>query len=175
MPRDLFGVFPVQLFGIVFALVPAPGLLDRAGAVLRRLGTGDLSRYGLGKSSWGPFTARRPAVIDVGFLAELKRRRISVRPNVSSFTAHGVAFADGGEEPFDVVIAATGFRTALAEILDVPDAVGDDGQPRFRSGRPTPYRGLYFIGFDETVRGHLYEANRESRRLAATVERYLKS
>jgi putative flavoprotein involved in K+ transport len=175
MPRDLFGVLPVQYLGIIFTPVPAPKLLDRSGAVLRRIGTGDLSRYGLGKAAWGPFTARRPAVIDVGFLAELKRQHIRVRSNVSRFTADGVAFADGSEDEFDVVVASTGFRSGLAELLDLPDAVSTDGRPSFRSGRPTSYPGLYFIGFDETVRGVLYEANRESKRLAVAVARYLKS
>jgi putative flavoprotein involved in K+ transport len=173
MPRDLFGFLPVQLLGIAFTPVPAPRLLDRAGAVLRRIGTGDLSQYGLGKASWGPFVARRPAVIDVGFLRELKAGRIHVRPTVSRFTPTGVVFLDGREEEFDVVIAATGFETGLTRLLAVPGAV-DDGRPRFRSGRPTAYPGLYFIGFDETVRGHLFEANRESRRLAAEVARYLR-
>jgi putative flavoprotein involved in K+ transport len=175
VPRDLFGFLPVQLFGIAFVPMRAPRFFDRVGAVLRRIGTGDLSPYGLGKAAWGPFTARRPAVIDVGFLTELKRRRITVRPNVTRLTERGVAFADGSEEEFDVVVAATGYTTGLAEILAVPGAVGADGQPAFRSGRPTPYPGLYFIGFDETVRGHLFEANRESKRLAASVERYLRS
>ena len=114
-------------------------------------------------------------MIDVGFLAQLKRRRITVRPNVTRLTERGAVFADGSEEEFDVVVAATGYTTGLGEILAVPGAVGADGQPAFRSGRPTPHPGLYFIGFDETVRGHLFEANRESKRLAASVERYLSS
>jgi cation diffusion facilitator CzcD-associated flavoprotein CzcO len=175
MPRDLFGLLPVQLLGLAFTPVPAPRLLDRGGAVLRRLGTGDLSRYGLGKAAWGPFTARRPAVIDVGFLAQLKAGRIHVRPNVSRLSEQGVVFADGSEEELAAIVAATGFETGLAELLAVPDAVRPNGQPAFRSGRTTPYPGFYFAGFDETVRGHLFEANRDSRRLAATVERYLSS
>ena len=173
MPRELFGVLPAQLFGILFMPVPAPRLLDRAGAVLRRLGTGDLAQYGLGKAAWGPFTARRPAVIDVGFLRELKRRQIHVRADVTRFTSSGVVFIDGLEESFDIVVAATGFDTGLARLLAVSDAVDETGQPRFRSGRPTSYPGLYFMGFDETVRGHLLEANRESRHLAVTVADYL--
>ena len=173
MPRDLFGVLPAQLFGIVFMPVPAPRLLDRAGATLRRLGTGDLAKYGLGKAVWGPFTARRPAVIDVGFLRELKGGQIHVRPNVARFSPSGVVFSDGFEDTFDAVIAATGFDTGLRRLLAASDVVDAEGQLRFRSGRPTPFPGLYFIGFDETIRGHLLEANRESKRLALTVARYL--
>ena len=173
MPRDLFGVVPAQLFGIVFMPVPAPRLLDRVGVVLRRLGTGNLAKYGLAKAEWGPFTARRPAVIDVGFLRELKSGQIHVRPDVVRFSSNGIVFSDGLEELFDVAIAATGFDTGLRRLLAASDVVDAEGQLRFRSGRPTPYPGLYFIGFDETIRGHLLEANRESKRLAATVARYL--
>ena len=173
MPRDLFGVVPVQLLGIALTPVPAPRFLDRAGALARRVAIGDLSRYGLGKAEWGPFTARRPAVIDVGFLNELKSLRVDVRPGPERFTADGVVFTDGQEESFGAVIAATGFDTDLRRLLEVPDAVKDDGRPRFRSGRPTPHPGLYFIGFDETTRGVLFEARRDSLRLARAVRRYL--
>jgi putative flavoprotein involved in K+ transport len=173
MPRDLFGLVPVQLLGIALTPIPAPRLIDRAGAVVRRIGVGDLRPYALGEHAWGPYTARRPTVIDVGILENLKRRRIQVRPKVSRFTPNGVAFADGSDDDFDVVIAATGFDTGLNELLDVPGAVGEDGQPRFRSGRPTAFEGLYFMGFDETVRGHLFEAKRESKRLARIVSDYL--
>src|SRR5207249_4727526 len=82
----------------------------------------------------------------------------------------GVVYEDGYEDEIDVLVGATGFSTGLAELLDVPGAVDEQGRPRFRSGRQTPNPGLYFIGFDETTRGVLYEANRDSRRLARDVQ-----
>ncbi len=173
MPRDLFGMLPVQLLGIALTPIPAPGLIDRAGAAMRRVAIGDLGKYGLGKAEWGPFTAHRPAVIDVGFLKQLKAFKIEVRPSLDRFTERTIVFADGQEEEFDGVVAATGFDTGLGELLEVPDAVKDNGRPQFRSGRPTPHPGLYFIGFDETTRGVLFEANRDSKRLAGAVRRYL--
>jgi putative flavoprotein involved in K+ transport len=173
MPRDLFGALPVQLLGIALTPIPAPRLLDRAGAAMRRVAIGDLRKYGLGKAKWGPFTARRPAVIDVGFLEKLKGLEVTVRPDVERVTTTGVVFSDGSEEEFDAIVAATGFDSGLARLLEVPKAVSETGRPRFRSGRPTPHPGLYFIGFDETVRGVLFEANRDSKRLARSVRRYL--
>jgi putative flavoprotein involved in K+ transport len=173
MPRDLFGMLPVQLLGIAMTPIPAPKLIDRAGSAMRRIAIGDLGKYGLGKAEWGPFTARRPAVIDVGFLQHLKSLEIDVRPSLERFTPRGTVFVDGREEEFGVVVAATGFNTGLARLLEVPDAVRANGRPRFRSGRTTPHAGLYFIGFDETTRGVLFEANRDSKRLAGTVRRYL--
>ena len=175
MPRDLFGIVPAQVLGLLFTPIPAPRALDRGGAVLRRLGTGDLTRYGLEREAWGPFTARRPAVIDVGFVGELKAGRITVRPGIERFTQTGVIFTDGRADTFDAVVAATGYRTALDSVLALPDAIAADGRPRFRSGRQTPFPGLYFIGYDETTRGVLYESNRDSQKLATLVSRYLHS
>ena len=172
--REMFGVVPVQLFGIALMPLGMPRLVDRVGARLRRRAVGDLRRYGIGEAAWGPFTARRPAVIDVGFLEVLKAGRVLVRPALDGLTASGARYVDGTSEDVDVVVAATGFGTGLARMLrDVPGAVDDEGQPAARSGQPTAVAGLYFIGFDETIRGHLYEAQRESKRLAHTVARAL--
>jgi len=172
--RELFGVVPVQLFGIALMPLRIPRVVDRVGAALRRIGVGDLGPYGLGKAAWGPFTARRPAVIDVGFLEVLKAGRVTVRPALQRLTPDGVEYADGSREEVDVVVAATGFDTGLVEMLsEVPGIVGADGQPLARSGKPTAAPGLYVIGFDETVRGHLFEARRESKRLARLIARSL--
>lgn len=172
--RELFGLMPVQLFGIALMPLGMPRLVDRVGARLRRRAVGDLRPHGLGDAAWGPFTARRPAVIDVGFLEVLKAGHVAVRPALVRLTPHGVEYADGSTEEADVVVAATGFDTGLEGLLaDVPGVVGEDGQPLARSGAPTAASGLYFIGFDETIRGHLFEARRESKRLARTIAREL--
>jgi cation diffusion facilitator CzcD-associated flavoprotein CzcO len=172
--REMFGIVPVQLLGIALTPLGIPRVIDHIGAALRRLSIGDLTAYGLGKAAWGPFAARKPAVIDTGFVKQLKQGRIVVRPGISRFDRTDVVYADGSRETVDVVIAATGFRTGLEKILKVPGIIDSSGQPRFRSGRPTSAPGLYFVGFDETVRGHLFEIGRESRRLAVEIERYLR-
>jgi len=96
-----------------------------------------------------------------------------VRPDVASFTPTGVIFNNGLEEAFDLVVAATGFSTGLEHLLPVPDLLAEDGYPRFSSGEPTSQPGLYFIGFTHSLHGHLFEANRASRRLAKHIARYL--
>jgi putative flavoprotein involved in K+ transport len=172
--RELFGVVPVQVFGIALMPLGIPRVVDRIGARLRKRAVGDLRSFGLGEAAWGPFTARRPAVIDVGFLGVLKAGRVQVRPALERLTSAVVEYTDGSSEAVDVVIVATGFGTGLERMLgDVHGVVDDDGQPLARSGKPTA-AGLYFIGFDETIRGHLFEARRESKRLARTIARSLK-
>jgi len=168
--REMFGVVPVQLFGIALMPLGFPGTVDRIAAVLRRRTVGDLRPYGIEAAAWGPFTARRPAVIDVGFLEVLKAGRVTVHPALTRLTREGGDFADGSSGDFDVVVVATGFGTGLEKVLQtVPGVVSEDGQPLARSGQPTAADGVYFIGFDETIRGHLFEARRESVRLARRV------
>jgi hypothetical protein len=105
----------------------------------------------------------------------LKAGQVTVRPALARLDQRGVEFADGSSGEFDVVVVATGFGTGLETILrSVPGVVSEDGQPLARSGQSTAASGLYFIGFDETIRGHLFEARRESKRLARRVARSLK-
>jgi cation diffusion facilitator CzcD-associated flavoprotein CzcO len=173
VPRDPFGM-PVQRSGVVLSRLP-PWVGDRVARVIPRLVFGDLTLYGLPAPTWLPYSARHVPVIDVGFVAAVRRGEIHIRPNVERFTATGVVYSDGRAEDFDATIAATGFRTGLEQLLDAPRALDARGFPAFPSGQPTNYPGLYFMGYTEHLRGHLYEANRDSRRLARLVAEYLQS
>jgi cation diffusion facilitator CzcD-associated flavoprotein CzcO len=166
--REIAGI-PVQLLGMFFAPFP-PAFVDRLGLALRRIGTGDLRPYGLGEEQWGPFTARRPPVIDVGFLAHLKAGRIAVRPNVARFTRGGVVFVDGAEAHADVVVAATGYSTGLTDVIDMPGTLDSRGFPLAQSPAPA----LYFAGYAESPRGQLCESARAAPRLARRIERDLR-
>ena len=122
---------------------------------------------------FNPYTRRRVPLIDVGFVHALKRGRVKVKPALERLTETGAAFADGTSDAFDAIVAATGFSSGLAAIVDVPGALDEHGEPRGVSGEATPYPGLYFVGFVHSLRGHLFEANRASRRLARHVARFL--
>jgi cation diffusion facilitator CzcD-associated flavoprotein CzcO len=163
--RQIAGI-PLQALGIALAPLPARSV-DRAGALLRRLSVGDLTSYGLGEAAWGPFSARRPPVIDAGFLEALRGGKLRVVPAVARLTRDAALFVDGSSEQFDAVVMATGYRPALASLIDAPAALTTDGYPRSRS----PLPGLSFIGFRDSVRGQLFEASREARRLADELSR----
>jgi hypothetical protein len=96
-----------------------------------------------------------------------------VRPAIEALFDRGAVFADGRREAFDAIVAATGYRTALERVLATPEAIASDGRPRFPSGQQTPLRGLYFLGYGDTTRGAIYEANRDAQRLAAVIGRDL--
>lgn len=167
--REIAGI-PVQLLGMFFAHFP-PAFVDRLGFRLRRIGNGDLRPYGIGEEKWGPFTARRPPVIDVGFLSQLKAGRIAVRPDIARFTRTGVAFVDGKEARVDAVIAATGYTTGLPAILEADGVLDSRGYPVAES----PLPGLYFAGYSESPRGQLYESARAAPGLARRIDRDLRA
>jgi putative flavoprotein involved in K+ transport len=171
VPRDPFGT-PVQRTSMLLSLLP-PRLADRLGQWTARLVLGDLSRHGWPTVDWRPYSSRRVPVIDVGFVSMLKKGRVKIRPALVSLTATDALYADGRAEPFDAIIMATGYGTGLASLLDAPGMLDAGGEPLTRSGEPTGSAGLFFIGYTHSLRGHLFEANRDSRKLAAHVERYL--
>ena len=172
VPRDPFGL-PIQRTSILLSLLPA-GAADRFARLTARLVFGDLAKYGFPRAAWLPYAARRVPVIDVGFVAMLKRGRLRVRPALTALTGTGARFADGRSEGFDVVIAATGFATGLRELVDANGVLDDEGEPLARSGEPTAEPGLFFMGYVHSLRGHLFEANRTSRRLAQRVSDHLR-
>ncbi|GAC1544306.1 MAG: NAD(P)/FAD-dependent oxidoreductase [Herpetosiphon sp.] len=165
--RDPFGL-PAQRSSLVLWHL-APSLADRIARGITRLVVGDLRPFGLPAPAWWPYSTGNVPVIDVGFVEVLKQGRIAVRPDVDRFTTEGVAFIDGEVQPFDVVIAATGYRTGLEQLLALPDLLDATGNPRFPSAGPTRYPGLYFMGFGQSLRGLLWETQRASQRLATVI------
>jgi putative flavoprotein involved in K+ transport len=169
--RDSLGI-PVQRTSHLLSKLP-PSVANVLARLTARLTVGDLTRYGMPRGEFAPYTSQRIPLIDVGFVAALKGGRITLRPALERLTETGAVFADGSEEPFDAIVAATGYTTGLPSLVDVPGALDESGEPRGVSGEPTAHPGLYFIGFTHSLRGHLFEANRASLQLAQNVERYL--
>jgi cation diffusion facilitator CzcD-associated flavoprotein CzcO len=168
--RDSFGL-PVQLLSFVMSSLP-PRTADTLARGVMRLAFGDMSRLGIGSPGYTPYQAQRVPLIDVGFAQAVKKGRVRVRSDVVGFNSTGVKFSNGQEEAFDLVIAATGFSSGLEQLLPMPGLLTEEGFPRFPSGEPTSRPGLYFIGFTHSLRGHLFEANRSSRRLAKLIAAY---
>jgi hypothetical protein len=171
VPRDPFGM-PVQRTGILLSFLPS-WIADRVGRLTSRLVLGDLTAYRIPRPKWGPFSARRVPLIDVGFVNAVKRGLVQIRPALSSLTATGAVYSDGVEEPYHAIIAATGFTTGLEDLLEVDGVLDDSGEPLAASGAETGKPGLYFMGYTHSLRGHLFEARVASKRLARNVGRYL--
>jgi len=171
VPRDPFGL-SVQRTGILLSFLPT-AIADRLGQLTSRLVLGDLTRYGLQPAGWSPYAARRVPVIDVGFVNILKQGLVQIRPALTSLSVDEVVFKDGRAESFDAIIAATGFDTGLNELIETSDILNDSHEPIAPSGQPTARPGIFFMGYTHSLRGHLFEANLASRKLARNVDRYL--
>lgn len=172
VPRDPFG-FPVQRTSLLLSRLPA-FIANRIGRTTARLVLSDLSRFGMPTREFTPYSTRQVPLIDVGFVEALKRGRLSLRPALERLGPSEAIFADGREEAFDAIVAATGFTTGLQSIVRDAGVLDGRGEPIAPSGAPTSQAGLYFVGYVHSLRGHLFEANVASRRLARAVEMYLR-
>ena len=171
VPRDPFGN-PVQRTSMLMSLLPTR-IADRIAKVTARIVLGDLTKYGLPPAEWQPFTLGRVPLIDVGFVGVLRRGLVTIRPALVRLTAHEAVYADGRSEAFDAIIAATGFTTGLDSLLEDTATLNDLREPKNAAGEPTASPGLFFIGFTHSLRGHLFEANRASLKLARNIDQYM--
>jgi cation diffusion facilitator CzcD-associated flavoprotein CzcO len=171
IPRELFGI-PILNWAIALSRLP-PRLADFLAAPLVRLSLGSLPRLGIKRPARGPLAdvreRGRVPLIDIGSVAALRRGTIALRPDMRRLHPGEVEFADGRREPYDAIIAATGFHPDLRALLpEASEALDARGVPKI-SGAPTAVRGLYFCGFHIAPTGQLREIGREARRIARHV------
>jgi hypothetical protein len=177
LPRDLLGL-PILSWSILYSRLPAR-FVDAMNAPIIRLAVGDIERLGLRRAGKGPRQMveedGRIPLIDIGTLAGIKNGSIGVRGAVRGFRERDVEFADGGREPFDAVILATGFRTNLRELLADSAAVFDENGKPAVCGAPAAEPGLYFCGQIASATGQLREIGREASAIADDARQYLRS
>jgi putative flavoprotein involved in K+ transport len=165
--RDPLGI-PIQFLGVL--MLPLPAFIkDPLANTITRLLVGDLSKYGIKAPEWGVYKDQKVPMIDVGYIAQLKQGNIKIKADIRCFDEKGVQFIDGSREDFDAVIAATGYRTGLEKILDIPNLVDESGKLLVESGKATGHKGLWFVGFDDTPAGVLLRARIHSRGIAKQI------
>lgn len=144
--RELLG-FPLTPLAIPGRHVP-DRLLDQLGWAVQRGLFGDLTSYGLPRSPQRLSDMKHryfSPPMDSGFVTAVKAGRIEVVAAVERFEGPEVLLIDRTRHTPDVVIAATGYRTGLSELLGSLGVVRDDGEPSVHG--PTGLDGLYFAGF----------------------------
>ena len=115
-------------------------IVDRLLFALQRKTVGDLSAYGLPRPVEGAMASIRsrgvtPAIIDQEVLDEIRTGAIECVPAVVGLDGDSVLLAGGRREPADAVIAATGYRTGLEDLvggLGVLDEHGATPPPAVR-------------------------------------------
>jgi putative flavoprotein involved in K+ transport len=162
---------PAQLIGIAIRKVP-PSWVDPISKAQRRLSIPDLAAQGLPRPAVGVrtsfITTGTTPVLDVGIVDAVRHGRVEIVAAVESFEGPDVLLADGSRIDPDVVIAATGFRAGLDELVGHLGILDPRGLPVATEGEPA-LPGLWFVGFKPTLGGQLREGSIAARHVAAAV------
>ncbi|WP_306321201.1 MULTISPECIES: NAD(P)/FAD-dependent oxidoreductase [unclassified Streptomyces] len=165
--------WPAQRTGVLCRRLPV-ALVDRLAAQLGKLSVPDLSAQGLPRPDTGLYSRVREGAIpvqDVGFVDAVRAGKVEPVAAVTSFESDTVVLADDTRITPDTVIAATGYRQGLEDLvghLDVLDPA--TGRPRPTS-RSTPSRapGLHFTGYTNPISGMLRELALDAGRIGKSV------
>src|SRR4030095_11681662 len=100
----------------------------------------DLAPYGLPAPAGDGFTqflrTRTVPIIDTGFVAAVRARRLEIVSGVAALDGEEVLHMDGSRSRPDAVVAATGYRPGLEEMLDGLGILDGDGLPVVTGARP---------------------------------------
>ena len=173
--RRQTGPIPTTILGIPNQYLPAR-LVDPVSRQLARLTAPDLAPYGLPRPTTGLKSQflRTSVVplIDVGLVDQLYAGRVQVVPAVASFTAGGVVLSDRRELEVDVVVAATGYRRGLEDLVGHLGVLDAKGAPLLHGARTHPNApGLHFVGMLPSMAGMLFQINRDARATARQIGR----
>ncbi len=174
LTREVFGL-PSTVLGRMSER-SLDALTDRSGFLLQRMLWGDLEPYGIPRAPYGIATELRVKglgpVVDSGFVAALKQRRIEIVPAVEGFDDADVVLRGDVRLQPDVVIAATGYRSGLEELVGRLGVLLPNGRPAINGARTNPKApGLYFNGYWLPLSGQIPALRRSSRALARAVAR----
>ena len=162
---------PAQLIGMAIKHAP-PHWVDPISKTQRKLSIPDLSSQGLPRPEQGirsSFIATGTTpILDVGIVDAVRRGRVEIVAAVDGFDGADVLLADGSSIQPDPVIAATGFRAGLDELVGHLGVLTPRGLPTKTDGEPA-LPGLWFVGFTPTLGGQLREGSIAARKVAASV------
>lgn len=188
LPKSLGGI-PFVGWGIWLKRLP-DNLINMLLSFLQRRTTGDLTAYGLPFPAvpltrqyalsnvvpilYGPFAddVRAGRIKIVGPIQKISGRTVHVQSTVGTAQEkHDAAVTT--LEP-DVIIAGTGFRTGIPELVQIPGIADEKGRSKVSGDQE--FEGaprLYFIGQINPLSGQLREIRLEAGRIARKIRNRL--
>ncbi|ADI09414.1 putative monooxygenase [Streptomyces bingchenggensis BCW-1] len=166
--------WPAQATGVMVRRLPTP-LVDRAARAMNRLTMPDLAEHGLPLPETGLYTRVRQGAIpvqDVGLIDAVQAGKVEVVAAVESFEEDKVALADGSRISPDTVVAATGYRRGLDDLVGHLDVLDARGKPLAHGPRTAPSApGLHFTGYTNPISGMFRELAIDARKIAKAIDR----
>ncbi|UVK42706.1 NAD(P)/FAD-dependent oxidoreductase [Mesorhizobium sp. AR07] len=147
---------------------------DAAIAATQRLVFGDLTKFGMPPAPAGGasrLTSDYTAIAaDDGAVSAIKSGKIIVVPAIREFARDGVILANGNLIHPDIVIAATGYRTGLEQMVGKLGVLDSKGVPLFNGGQADPnLPGLWFTGMRPSIRGCFANASIMAKAIAKRI------
>lgn len=165
---------PAQAPAVLVRRLPVR-LVDRAADLMCRITLPDLTEQGLPRPEKGLYTRVEEGAVpiqDVGLIDAVKTGRVVPVAAVESFDGDTVVLADGSRITPDAVIAATGYRRALEDLVGHLGVLDAGGRPTVQGARtPQQAPGLYFTGFTNPISGNLREMALDARKIARKLAR----
>jgi cation diffusion facilitator CzcD-associated flavoprotein CzcO len=149
---------------------------DRTSLLTQRLAVPDLTSRGLPRPRTGLYTrnAREGVnpVLDHGFVEAVRSGRVEPVAAVQAFDGPEVVLTDGTRLRPDTVIAATGYRPNLHDLVGSLGVLDEAGQPLAVGAQTHPAAPrLYFAGYTNPLTGVLRQAGIEARAIAHAFRR----
>ncbi|WP_051138284.1 NAD(P)/FAD-dependent oxidoreductase [Streptomyces canus] len=149
---------------------------DRTSLLTQRLAVPDLTSRGLPRPRTGLYTrhAREGVnpVLDHGFVDAVRSGSVEPVGAVQAFEGPDVVLADGTRLRPDTVIAATGYRSNLHDLVGSLGVLDEAGQPLTVGAQNHPAAPhLYFAGYTNPLTGVLRQAGIEARAIAHALRR----
>jgi len=171
--RDVAGR-PAQRTAIMLGKLPT-WAYDFIARQVQKWTVGDLTPYGLPPSPYAPSEQLRRfgkvPVIDIGTIDLIKQRKVAILPDIQQFNEDSVTFVGGQTEPFEAVIACTGYRAQVEDFVEnAQPLLNERGYPRSLWFDDEAYRGLYFCGFSTPLSGILRNIKMDSEQIAEHIQ-----
>jgi putative flavoprotein involved in K+ transport len=172
--REVGGI-PTTVVSVLTRYVPS-SLIDPVVGLVQRLTVGDLTQHGLPRPDKGVYQRAREEgqipILDVGLVDAMRAGTVEVVASVEAFDGPEVLLSDGTRLQPDVIVAATGYRRGLGDLVGHLGVLTPDGTPTVHGARTAPTSpGLHFIGYTNPISGMFRELRLDARRIARAIER----